>query len=97
VTINEVFNSQSGMLISIEVANKLCNETILNVNYHATISKEMIEDGREKRIEKMSQLRSEAIRTIEIRNNKVNKLYEKLERFGTDQDPENISQFYNYV
>lgn len=70
------------MFFSIEEANKFCEEKIQNVNHNATKSKEMVEAGLESKIEKISYLLSEYIKTIEDRDNEVNRLFEKLERVG---------------
>jgi hypothetical protein len=63
------------------VANNLYKEKIRNVNNMAAKLKEMIEDVRKKQVDEIFQLWSKLVKTIEDENNKINKIYEELERF----------------
>ncbi|RGB35093.1 hypothetical protein C1646_814995 [Rhizophagus diaphanus] len=70
----------SGPKYSIEEINKLCNEKAQEAKTAAEKTIEMIEADRKKKVETISQLRTELTNTINDANIKISKIYEDLKK-----------------
>ncbi|GBC08643.1 hypothetical protein RclHR1_08280011 [Rhizophagus clarus] len=87
----EASTSQGIEFFSIEAINKICDAKILSVNFDAERSKESVEIEYETKIVKISQLRSEAKKTFEDRDNMIYRAYKKLKGIEVNQVLENIT------
>ncbi|CAB4389447.1 unnamed protein product [Rhizophagus irregularis] len=76
----EVFTGRTDKTYSIEEINKICNEKAQEAKTAAEKTIEMIEADRKKKVEKISQLRTELTNTINDANIKINKIYEDLKK-----------------
>ncbi|GBC08640.1 hypothetical protein RclHR1_08280008 [Rhizophagus clarus] len=74
----ETFTIRTDTLYSIEDVDNLCHEKVQEAKTTAEKSKKMIEDDRKGKLDKISQLRTDLINTINDANNKINKIYEEL-------------------
>lgn len=74
------FASRKDISFLIAEAKNLYTEKINNANFIAEKGKEMIEYGRKRKVEDITQLLSKLTKTIEDECYKINKIFEKLKK-----------------